>query len=133
MNAWSHLPNTQYIDRVIKSVKTHPKIWVAALDTAGAAAKTAAWNAARSAARSANRNATGDVTWDKVRNAAWVTARVAARDAVLALIAYDDSAKYLELTSDQLRIWAILSEDPSAILLLPAVIAFEKIDELECV
>jgi len=37
------------------------------------------------------------------------------------------------MTSDQLRVWAILSEKPAAILLLPAVTAFEKISELELV
>jgi hypothetical protein len=36
------------------------------------------------------------------------------------------------MPSDQLRIWAILSEDPAAILLIPAVVAFEQINELEC-
>jgi len=35
------------------------------------------------------------------------------------------------MTSDQLKMWAILSEEPAAILLLPAVTAFEKIKELE--
>jgi hypothetical protein len=54
-------------------------------------------------------------------------------DAVKALIAYDDASKYLEMASDQLHVWAILSETPAAVLLLPAVIAFERIRELECV
>jgi len=60
-------------------------------------------------------------------------ARNAARDAVYALIAWDDSTKYLTMPSDQLRVWATLSEDISAGLLLPAVIAFEQISELELV
>jgi hypothetical protein len=54
-------------------------------------------------------------------------------DATAALIAYDDASKYLDMSVDQLRVWAILSEEPAAILLLPAVIAFERIRELECV
>jgi hypothetical protein len=62
-----------------------------------------------------------------------VWSAAAARGATAALIAYDDASKYLEMPSDHLRIWAILSEDPAAILLLPAVIAFERISELECV
>jgi hypothetical protein len=52
-------------------------------------------------------------------------------DATAALIAFDDASKYLEVASDQLRVWTILSEEPAAILLLPAVIAFERINELE--
>ena len=120
MNAWSHLPNAHHIDRVLESVKSHPEIWEAAWNGARGAAWNAAWGAARSAARGTAR--------DAAMNAAWVTAWYAA-----ALIAYDDASKYLDMPSDQLRVWAILSEDPAAVLLLPAVIAFERINELECV
>jgi hypothetical protein len=35
------------------------------------------------------------------------------------------------MSSDQLRVWTILSENPAATLLIPAVIALERIDELE--
>jgi hypothetical protein len=31
------------------------------------------------------------------------------------------------MTPDQLRVWAELSEDPAAVLLIPAVIAFESL------
>jgi hypothetical protein len=49
----------------------------------------------------------------------------------MALIAWDTSAKYLDMSSDQLTVWMHLSEDPAAVLMLPAVIAFEKINEME--
>jgi hypothetical protein len=127
MNAWNHLPNAHHIDRVIKSSKSHPEIWDAAWDArlaawdaslaAQGAARGTAWNAARGAARDAAWGAAGDAAWG----------------AIIALIAYDDASKYLEMASDQLRVWAILSEEPAAILLLPAVIAFERINELELV
>jgi hypothetical protein len=35
------------------------------------------------------------------------------------------------MSSDQVKIWAELSEEPAAILLLPAVIAFEQIREMK--
>jgi hypothetical protein len=124
MNAWSHLPNAHHIDRVLESEKSHPEIWVEAWDAAWDAAEVVAWYAARDAARDAAMNAARDAAM----NAAWVTTWYAA-----ALIAYDDASKYLDMPSDQLRAWAILSEDPAAVLLLPAVIAFERISELECV
>ena len=123
MNAWSHLPNAGHIDRIIASVKAHPEAWAAAWaaarDAARAAARAAAWAAARNAARAA--------AWDAARDATYN----AARDSILALIAYDDAAKYLEMSSDQVKIWAELSEEPAAILLLPAVIAFEQIREMK--
>jgi len=130
--AWSHLPNAQHIDRVIASVKDHPDEWSAAqLATRGAA-----WDAARAAAERAL-GAPGYVAWDAAWYAAWDAVRTAAGGAawgaVAALVACDDCAHYLDMTSDQLRVWAILSEKPAAVLLLRAVVAFEKISELELV
>ena len=109
MNAWSRLPNACHIDRVLESVKSHTEIWDAIWDEARLSSRYAALGAARYAA------------W----NAAW--------GAITALIAYDDASKYLDMPSDHLRVWAILSEDPASVLLLPAVVAFERINELELV
>jgi hypothetical protein len=129
--AWSHLPNAAHIDRVIASVKTHPEAWAEA------------WNAAWDQARVAARVAARDAAWDAAWHATWDQARFAARDAaynaalksaydtIAALIAYDDCAQYLDMPSDKLEVWAILSENLAAVLLLPAVVAFEKINELE--
>jgi hypothetical protein len=130
MNAWSHLPNAHHIDRVLESAKSHPEIWAAAWDAAWNASM-AAWNAAWNATMNAARGVARDVAWDAARGV--VCSAAAARGATAALIAYDDASKYLEMPGDHLRIWAILSEDPAAVLLLPAVIAFERISELECV
>jgi hypothetical protein len=131
MSAWSHLPNAAHIDRVIASVGEHPEVWsdayfVWAVGTIYDAAWDAAWD-----------SAWDSLAWDAVRNATrYLTqrphhSRSAARDAILALAAYDDCEKYLSIPSDQLRVWTILSENPAAVLLLPAVIAFERIGELE--
>ena len=142
MSAWSELPNAAHIDRVIASVKAHPKIWNATWDPVWDAARDAAWNAARwDATRDAAWNAarwdaarwnaamaaSRDAAWDPVWDAAWD----AAVDAAVALIAYDDCAHYLDMSPEQLKAWAILSEKPAAALLLSAVIAFEQIGELE--
>ena len=141
MNAWSHLPNAHHIDRVLESVKSHPEIWDAfwgvARNAAWSAALNAAWSEAYDASRSAARSVAWLAAWDAAMSvtlhAAWDAAWDAARNAIAALIAYDDGSKYLEMPSDHLRVWSILSEDPAAVLLLPAVIAFERINELECV
>jgi hypothetical protein len=103
MSEWSHLTNAHHIDWVIASAKQHPEIW------------TAARGAARGAA------------WDAARDAAWNVAR----DAIYALISYDDCAHLLDMSSEQLKTWALLSEQPAAALLLPAVIARESIAQLE--
>ena len=131
MNESSHLPNACHIDRVIKSAKSHPEIWDAA--------RYAFWVESRGASRYAAMAAARDAAMAAARYADWYEIRVryevtsTAKDATAALIAFDDASKYLDMPSDHLRIWAILSEDPAAVLLLPAVIAFERINELECV
>jgi hypothetical protein len=132
MNAWSHVPNAYHIDRVLESVKSHPEIWDAAWDTDRSAAHGAALDASRFAALDASRVAALNASRVAAWNASWGAAKLATMDATAALIAFDDASKYLDMPVDQLRVWAILSEEPAAILLLPAVIAFEQINELEC-
>ena len=128
---WSHLPNAAHIDRILASVKEHPEVWDAAWDAARVAARYAARNAIMDAARDATRVAARDAIIDAAGNSAWYAARHAARYAIMALIAWDDCAHYLDLSSAKLEIWAKLSEKPECLLLLPAVKAFEKIDEME--
>lgn len=139
MSAWSHLPNAAHIDRVIASVKEHPGTWcdaytVGAVDTVWDAAWYAtldvAWDATLDDAYYAARDVVlDDAAWYADSRVAWN----AARGAILALVAYDDCEKYLDMPSDQLRVWVALSENPAATLLLPAVVALEKISELEMI
>jgi hypothetical protein len=123
------MPN--HIDRVLESVKSHPEIWGATWDEARLSARYAALGAARLSARYAALDAARYAARYAALDAARYAARYAALDAIAALIAYDDASKYLDMPSDQLRVWAIISENPAAILVLPAVIAFERINELE--
>ena len=115
MNAWQHLPNASHIDWVIGSVKTHSREWAdahnAARDAARAEAWNAAWNAARDAALDADRSAAWNAALDAARDAAW--------EVILALVAYDDCDQYLSMSYEQLLTYAILSERPQAVLLLP--------------
>ncbi len=133
--AWSHLPNAGHIDRVLASVKAHPEAWAeawnAVWDAVWDEARNAAWDEARDAFYNAARTAAFCAARDEARSLSRSPSRSSAWDAILALIAYDDCAQYLDMPSDKLKVWAILSENPAAILLLPAVIAFEKISELE--
>jgi hypothetical protein len=103
---WTHVPNAVHISRIIDSVKARPDAWKAAYITAHGVPRDAARDAARAAAR-------GD----------------AARNAVLALIAHDDAAQYLDLTLDELKESYALAHHPAALLLQPAVAAFANINE----
>jgi hypothetical protein len=142
MSEWSDLPNAVHIDRVLASLKKHPEIWGAARDAAWDAAhcescdavRGAAWNAAWSAVRGATLDAAYDAILDAAYDAAYDAGRaalhIASRDAILALIAYDDCDQYLSMTSEELRAWALLTEHPTAILLLPMVVVREQIEQL---
>ena len=130
MNEWSNLPNAAHIDRVLASLKSHPEAWSAARYAAWSAARDAARDAAWSAAMDADGDAARDAAWSAARDAARDAARYAARDAISALIAWDTSAKYLDMSSDKLEVWAHLSDDPAAHLMLPAVVVFEQIEQL---
>lgn len=118
-NEWSHLPNAARIDWVLASVKSHPEAWSAARS----AARSAAWCAAGSAAWSAASGAAGSAA----SGAAWS----AVSGAIAALIAWDNSAEYLDMTPTELEMWYLLSSHPACILLLPAVRARETIGKQE--
>jgi len=135
VNAWSHLPNAERIDLVLRI--TRDAAWITARDAAWDAARDAAWDAARVAAWDAARDAAWDAARvaarDAARVAAWDAARVAARDtawgtarcAIEALVAWDDAGGLLGLPADALKLLAASGHAP-AVLLLPFCTLFEK-------
>ena len=136
-NAWDHLPNAKHIDRIMQSLKDDPAAWDAAWDAAGAAAGVAAWVAVWDAVGVAAMAAARDAAWAAAMAAARAAAGVAAGDAAevaaevaaRALIAWDDCAYLLDTDPDKVRVLALLGQ-PAAILLLPAVIAFDQVKEM---
>lgn len=136
MSDWSVLPNAAHIDAVIASVRQHYNVWVAmygvnrsaswkalydaAYGAAYSAAYRASWLASRRALYAA-RNAVGGAVM--TYNGAWNPIQ----GSILALIAYDDCTKYLDMTAEQLEIWARLSDESAAVLLLPYVRVLERI------
>jgi hypothetical protein len=132
---WHHLPNAQHLDRIIADLNANPDNWArafnavsyavrdAAWDAAWDDARSAAWDAAWHQARDAALDADWDADWDGV--SVWHAASCAARSAIVALITWDDTGDYLDLPVERVRVLAALG-DQRAILMLPAVIAFEK-------
>ena len=118
MSAWSHLPNAKHIDRVLASIKSHPKLWDQAWSQV--------WNQAR--------DQVWHQSWYQARDQSWYLARDQeggqAMGAMLALVAYDDCATYLQLPIDQLKMLYQLNEHPACLLLQPAVLVFAKEKEL---
>ena len=127
------------VDRDSAQSVAHSAARSAAWDAAWAAAWRAAKGATRAVDRDAARSAARSAAWDVDRDAAWESqaasdaAWYATRGVTLALIAYDDCADLLDMPSEQLKTWALLTEKPAAVLLLSAVIVRERIRELETV
>ena len=114
-NEWDHLPNAKHIDAILADVNANPERW----KVAGPSARDVAWNAA------------WIVAWEVGWEVGWASAArgaasAAARGAIVALVAWDESSKYLEMTVDELKVWYALSNDPAALLLLPAVMVMNK-------
>ena len=125
---WANLPNAVHIDRVIASAKANPDHWARAW-------ATLPWDAPRAVAWAAGWKATRvplQVTQDReaARDAAWAVARDAAcnsvRDALLALIAYDDCAYMLDSDPGELAILAKFG-NTKAVLLLGACKVFHSL------
>ena len=135
MTVWSHLLNAKHIDRVLTSVKSQPELWeqvrALAWDSKWYKVWGQAWHQARDQVWDQGREQVWDLTSvPTLQDPAWQRARARARGALLALIAYDDSAKYLDLPLDQLQMLYHLTDHPACILLQPAVFVFEKEKEL---
>jgi hypothetical protein len=136
--AWSHLPNAEHIDRILKDVKVNRGRWLAA----STKAETVIEEEVRIAAmdeycRVAWDNDISQSIWSALldspgrqfRFSSWAEAWDAAWDAMVSLVVWDDAGDYLNLSVDQVQELAMLG-DKKAILMLPAVLAFEKSKEL---
>ena len=142
MSAWSHLPNAKHIDRVITSVNSQPELWNQAWvqvseQALGPASRQAMDQVWASAHRGAHHHALME-SWRQVQdqarsqvcNPVCDQVTINARGNILALVAYDDCAKYLNLPIDQLKMLYQLNEHPACLLLQPAVLVFAKEKEL---
>lgn len=134
MSAWSNLPNAEHIDRVLQSANQYPDIWREIWFTARSSIPDTTWNVAWSevwlAMISAGRT---QIVNYVCNNDHEMLSKGLARSSLLALITYDDCGQYLDMSSEQLHAWAILTEQSAIWLLLPAALVFERIAELESV
>ena len=130
MNAWDHLPNAVHIDRVLASIKSHPKLWDQAWSQVWNQARDQVWHQSWYQARDQVWYQAWVQVWKQARDQVWVQARDQARGTILALVAYDDCAKYLNLPIDQLQMLYQLTDHPACLLLQPAVLVFAKEREL---
>jgi hypothetical protein len=122
MNAWSHLPNAKYIDLILADLKKNPDDWSHAYSVV----KRAAYNAVFNTVWNAVWNAARYDAWDAAKNAA----NNAANGAILALIAYDYCSWILNEKPEDIKLLAVLTQEPQYVLLYPAVLALEKSKEI---
>ena len=134
-NEWGHLPNAYYIDCILSSLRSKPKMWddiyrvdEELWDDGMFKRFRAAWSTAENIIS----NSAKWLIWVAASSGATTSPGVTffsthlARGAILALIAYDDAAQYLEWDAEKLEVMSILTESPVQFLMLPAVRALNQ-------
>ena len=131
--AWGHLPNAKHINAVLEDVQRRPEAWGSTQLTVAGTPHNTAWVEAQ--------KAMAPDVWDPLDSTPWVaivdelrsilhprsitvsaTALSMAESAVIALVAWDNSADLLDCTPDVLLAMIDLAEPPvchQATLLLP--------------
>ncbi len=130
MTSWSHLPNAEHIDRVIALSRKYPEIWADSyrisrdlkLD------HRAGWDPAYNICQSDGLKHIRKDLWAVVSTDEQGTGELTAWHAISALMAWNDCAHMLDSDPNELSILAKLG-NPMAILLIPACIAFSKINK----
>lgn len=134
-NEWGYLPNAHYIDCILSSLRSKPKMWkeiyMADEELWDRPRFHDAWHTADNIIRSSTRYKTWlEVLYGVGNEGAGTGAgygSILARGAILALIAYDDAAQYLEWDPEKLEVISILTESPTQFLMLPAVKVFNQL------
>ena len=134
-NEWGHLPNAHYIDCILSSLRSKPKMWdeIYRVDEElWEDGRFKRFRAAWSTAENIISNSAKWLIWMAASSGAIKSPAVTffsidlARGAILALIAYDDAAQYLEWDAEKLEVMSILTESPVQFLMLPAVRALNR-------
>lgn len=137
-NLYNNFHNEKHIDRIIWTMKNRPDIWDKRISSV---IWDSPWYDAMVSAKQIinkshiTRSLTLIIKQDLAhlatsvnrsdRHPSWISAPLGA---IYGLIAWEDSNRFLEMRVMELEVWARLSEEHAAILLQPAVIAFEQID-----
>jgi hypothetical protein len=135
--AWDHLPNKIHIDQVLVDLIKHQDLFfqasVQVLDQTYEQAYDQAYDQAYKQARDQARAQ----VYDQARGQAWEREQAynqarhntyyVARNALLALIAYDVASKYLTIPADQAIVYGELVGDSQYILLKPYLLAKHEI------
>lgn len=132
MSAWNHLPNAALIDRILEDLSKHPWMWAKAfmLDC-DKHVHFLAGQKARELIKAVNRVEIRSILYDKsweiasldIESGNWTEigapAWDASREAINAVLAWDDCGEILSMPFEQIQTLAVLGHNPS-ILLLPA-------------
>ncbi len=130
MNAWAHVPNAVYIDRVLASVVAHPEVWLATFsDTSFVIEKY--FKAMREKPEIDTKvfSALSLELSNKVLGVDMYAERLLVCDIFEVLLAYDDCGYMLDSEPEELIVLATLGDD-RAMLLLPACKALRLEKEL---
>ena len=125
---WRHLPNAPRIKALIECARRNPDAWLREPESN----RNRAWQRAKDRAEEQARVGMHLLAWresslDEPVSELEVWSNIGG--ATLALVAYDDCGHLLDMSYERLLVWANVSEEPAAWLLLPAVWARELMAE----
>lgn len=130
IHAWSHLPYANLIDDLMASAIEHPKEWEHIEDELHTIEIIDAYNDYDSI-KNCEILSKWEVHWEEICNLHEIgnyNSDHAARDAIVALFAFDNCEQYLDSTPDEVELLAKLGL-PAARLMKLAVISLNKIRE----
>ena len=127
-NAWSHLPNAHHIDWVLESVKENPKLWDIEFQKiwgSNESFRKDYANACEIASMICVSKIFTKIPDLKITSESLGT-RFLVTKVIIALFAYNDCEKIINMPYEKLKVWAELSKNPRAIILLPMVYIKEE-------
>ena len=137
---WANLPNAKHIDRILADIKKNPDKWTSAWDATRiaawiatvrdaradaqsaaradvkATARDAAWRDARDAVYDVVYDAAYNIAYNEVKHGTIFAAYDIARDATMALVAWDDCAYLLDEKPEDVKLLALLGNQAAQLI-----------------
>jgi hypothetical protein len=119
---WSHLPNANHIDRIISDFQSRPELWKHASIGFSFEDPDNEWFRAWDIAYLGLSYTKHHYLFEEIINSIQGIVSYSVQGAILAIIVWPDSDRFLTMRPDQVEFMGALLNQPASTLLLPAVV-----------
>jgi len=123
---WSHLPNATHIDWIISDFQSRPELWKHALTGFDFEDPENKWFHAWDIAYLGLSYSNHHYLFEEIINSIQGIVSYSVQGAILALMVWPDSARFLTMRPDQVEFMGALLNQPASTLLMPAVIILKN-------